>query len=206
MKKKFKFTTTASLALSVVMLLFTGAGCISLTGSEQQALYDIGNKLVEKLDELYAKKDKESLPGDAPVVIPENPEAGIHKDFPKLVWKYGGMYQYQVPKNVWYGTMKATKTKVTMDYTGAPSWFTKTGSDATCVVCVFYEDPANPGTFIGGKFDWISFSRKFRDLDHVYGPTPYNGWDPAWGAYVPAIVIIIDYKGDPGNWMIFYAK
>lgn len=45
--------------------------------------------------------------------------------------------------------------------------------------CLFYKDSS--GSWIGGKFDWISTDRTTRDFDNVNGhdgKPPYVGWNP----------------------------
>ena len=46
-------------------------------------------------------------------------------------------------------------------------------SSADALACVFYKDGK---TFKGGKFEWISYSRKTRSFGNI--TTRYAGWDP----------------------------
>ena len=46
-------------------------------------------------------------------------------------------------------------------------------TDANALACVFFKDGK---TFKGGKFEWISYSRKTRSFGNISGH--YNGWDP----------------------------
>ena len=46
-------------------------------------------------------------------------------------------------------------------------------TDANALACVFFKDGK---TFKGGKFEWISYSRKTRSFGNISGN--YNGWDP----------------------------
>ncbi len=45
-------------------------------------------------------------------------------------------------------------------------------TDASAVACFFVQK--SDGSWVGGKSDWISSSRKTRDLNNVYAG--YNGW------------------------------
>lgn len=55
---------------------------------------------------------------------------------------------------------------------GFAAWGSSDPHDSSrSLVCAFVKDSA--GRWVGGKFDWISTDRLFRDLDHLYN---YNGW------------------------------
>jgi len=96
--------------------------------------------------------------------------------------------------------MKSTPNRVDFDYTGAPQYFVKSGSDTPFIVCAFYDN--GDGTFVGGKFDWIGYSRKNRDLKHIT-EGKYNGWDNQYPGQAPAYVVMLDYGENAGRWLIF---
>ena len=52
------------------------------------------------------------------------------------------------------------------------------GPHGGAIACLFVLD--NDGKWVGGKFDWISSSRRTRGFENIYGTGPegaYGGWD-----------------------------
>ena len=47
--------------------------------------------------------------------------------------------------------------------------------DAGCTICALFCFVS--GKWVGGKFDWISTSRRTRSFENIHGG--YNGWDPS---------------------------
>jgi len=135
--------------------------------------------LKRKVDELDSDKQEEGsqetpatepTPTPEPIPAPEQPKS----DNPKLNWCWGG-----------FDGSKATETdkaqiknlKVSSDglsYEWAAGGCENLGANSKddkdhTIACLFLEDGR------GGKFDWISTSRKTRDFKNIHGG--YKGWD-----------------------------
>ena len=203
MKKKSGFTDVVTITVIAIIALvaFAFGGCTTikkevskLEASIKQNARDFRDNLLAKMDLKYEKvKPVEPAPGTPPV-------GGI----PNFVWKYGGEYRFQKCTEAWWGKMTATPNRVVFDYTGAPQWFTKSGTSTPFIVCAFYWDGALQA-YVGGKFDWVGFSRTSRDLDHITSGK-YNGWDNQYPGQSPAYVVMLDYGENAGRWLIFKAQ
>lgn len=103
-------------------------------------------------------------------------------DYSLLNWKYGGFNATGAAwkEGVIIADLKVNKNR--MDYRwvngNCQALGASSHTDANCI-CAFFG--LVDGKWIGGKFDWISTSRTFRELDHLKG---YKGWE--WSAYEKA--------------------
>lgn len=59
--------------------------------------------------------------------------------------------------------------------TDLSAWGQSHGSASSALACFFVK--RSDGSWVGGKFDWISSSRNSRDLSHI--KARYNGWSLA---------------------------
>ena len=59
--------------------------------------------------------------------------------------------------------------------TDLSAWGLSHGNASGALACFFVK--RNDGSWVGGKFDWISSSRQSRDLSHI--KSRYNGWSLA---------------------------
>lgn len=94
--------------------------------------------------------------------------------FSSFDWSFGGFNgssaQLSSPR---IGNLRISGDSLTYSWTGETLRAWGLGdSDAGALACLFVQKA--DGTWIGGKFDWISTSRTSRGLEHVYG---YNGWN-----------------------------
>ena len=166
-----------------------GTGCASarakLSGQMKLVERDARDNLLERMDKLFGNRE-------SPPDLAEPAEPVV---LPYLEWKFGD-FKPAAPVALWRGVMSATRTHVSLDYTGCPAWFEAMDNDnLMCEVAVFYEDG---GRLIGGKFDWINFPRSARELTHTLD---YKGWDGRYADRVPACVIIVNTQNR--EWMFF---
>ena len=95
--------------------------------------------------------------------------------FAQLKWNYGG---FKGGAATLESSTRISKLQVNsggMSYSWASGGCEKLGAasstDAACVACLFCHIG---GEWIGGKFDWISTSRRTRDFKNIR--SSYNGW------------------------------
>lgn len=94
--------------------------------------------------------------------------------FSSLNWSYGGFNGSAAAlSSARIGNFNISGNKMTYSWTGdtLSSW--GLGNDQADALCCLFVKKAD-GTWVGGKFDWISTSRTSRTLEHVTGG--YNGW------------------------------
>lgn len=104
----------------------------------------------------------------------EEPVADVDDvDFASLKWKFGGKdgskAKLDSPR-----VSGAKATAKTLSYTwdvGLSGWGLANG-DAGALACLFVE--REDGEMVGGKFEWVSTSRKTRSLGNVL--SGYGGW------------------------------
>ena len=91
-----------------------------------------------------------------------------------LSWRYGGIggggYK---PSGVSISGLRANKGGLSFKYnTNLSAWGHGHG-DINAYACMFVQ--TSSGSWVGGKFDWISSSRSSRDFNNVY--SGYGGWN-----------------------------
>ena len=114
--------------------------------------------------------------------LPEAPDNYLDEEnFSAFDWNFGG---FGGGKSVWggdpgngsgpvIGDLKMSKDGLSFKYeNGLAGWGLK-DDEAEALACLFVKD--KDGKWIGGKFDWISTSRRTRDFENIY--SGYNGWD-----------------------------
>ena len=114
-------------------------------------------------------------------------------DFSLLQWNYGAFDGG--------GAKLASKPRITglkvnnsgMTYSwksgGCENLGAASASDASCVACLFCY---HGGKWIGGKFDWISTSRRTRDFKNIHDS--YHGWSPSVFSKATAYAFVIVSK------------
>ncbi len=115
-------------------------------------------------------------PAAAPGVI-EEPSAASESadaiDFSKLKFCWGGFggSKAKISGRARIKNLKVTGKGISYGWEagGCEDLGAANASDASCLACLFVEDGR------GGKFDWISTSRRTRDLKNI--ETGYGGWD-----------------------------
>ena len=104
-------------------------------------------------------------------------DAGVAPDeigYGSLSWRYGGIggggYK---PTGVSISGLKANSGGLSFKYnTNLSAWGYAPG-DCGAYACMFVQTES--GSWVGGKFDWISSSRSSRDFKNVY--SGYAGWN-----------------------------
>ena len=114
--------------------------------------------------------------------------------FSDLNWSYGGFDGASAEvSDVSIGGLVVDGRGLRFEYETDLSSWGLSHSDAGALACLFVQK--EDGTWVGGKFDWISSSRKTRGFENIYGG--YNGWNlsnvPA-GANVAFCIVSRDGK------------
>lgn len=93
--------------------------------------------------------------------------------FGSFKWIYGGFNGASaVHSGVNISGLKISKGGFSFHYdTNLSAWGLSHG-DASALACFFVQK--GDGSWVGGKFDWISSSRTYRDLNHLH--IGYGGW------------------------------
>ena len=95
-------------------------------------------------------------------------------DYGSLSWRYGGIggggYK---SSGVSISGLRANSGGLSFKYnTNLSAWGYWNG-DCYGYACLFVQTTS--GSWVGGKFDWISSSRSSRDFNNIYGG--YRGWN-----------------------------
>ena len=97
--------------------------------------------------------------------------------FAQLKWKYGGFNGAKASLETSTRISKLSVNSGGLSYSWASGGCERLGAssstDANCLACLFC---LIDGEWVGGKFDWISTSRRTRDFVNIRGQ--YNGWRP----------------------------
>ena len=157
--------------------LFAMCGCATFESmGGMEALDKLAEKWKDKLEQ-----SKPEIPPETPPTKPEpdKPVVGDAVPFSSLQWVYGGfkangavLSTPRLSNASCNGRVYYYKWDV-----GLNSWGLGNG-DAGAICAVFIE---RDGKWIGGKFDWVSTSRSFRELKHLES---YNTW-PSSGIKLP---------------------
>lgn len=113
--------------------------------------------------------------------------------YSSLSWKWGGL---DASRATLADGARIRSLKVSGDGLSY-SWETggceklgaSSSTDASCIACLFCRIG---GKWLGGKFDWISTSRRTRDLKNV--ASGYNGWDKSAVSRADAYAFVIVSK------------
>lgn len=90
-----------------------------------------------------------------------------------LRWTYGGVNgSGAVQSGVSISGLSMGKNSLSFTYNRNLSAWGYSNGDASALACFFVQK--SDGSWVGGKFDWISSSRTSRDLSHTRN---YNGWN-----------------------------
>ncbi len=139
-------------------------GCKSLDITKIERLDRLAEKWKAKLEKYKGKEDKPS---------PETgkPSAVDQLDYSVLRWDYGGFNgagaTLDSPR---ISNLRTDGRNLHYKWDVGLGGWGLAHSDAGAICAVFFE---RNGTWIGGKFDWVSTSRAHRELKHV---EYYNNW------------------------------
>ena len=107
-----------------------------------------------------------------------DPSLGAPDEVPygSLSWRYGGVSGGGYQKSgVEISGLKAGRNDLSFKYKKDLSAWGYGSGDASAYACMFVQ--TSSGSWVGGKFDWISSSRSSRDLKNV--TSGYGGWSLA---------------------------
>lgn len=146
---------------------------------EQNRLADEAERAMDEPAPAPAVADAASeVTDNPPAVADTTPAVADAVDFPLLRWCWGG---FNGGKAVPAGGARITSLDVRSDglsYRWASGGCELLGAasstDASCIAALFV---SIDGTWRGGKFDWISTSRRTRDFKNIL--EGYQGWDKA---------------------------
>ena len=100
--------------------------------------------------------------------------AGDSVPFSSLRWSYGGVHASGAsPSAVTISGLSCSKNGLSFHYVRNLSAWGLSNSNAHALACLFVQK--SDGSWVGGKFDWISSSRTTRDFKNINGG--YNGWN-----------------------------
>lgn len=189
------FLATLAVAFAAFAAALIISGCASLTQDEIARLDKIFWQWVEKQE---AKGETppsvEPMPDTPPPQTPPMPDSSDAVAFDKLRWLYGGFNGSKAARDGGVALSNLTiKNGNRLFYRwekGLSAWgLAHTDPGAICAV--FFE---RDGTWIGGKFDWVSTSRADRELKHVesYNNWPQSGIKLPWNGRVAFVVVSKD--------------
>lgn len=118
--------------------------------------------------------------------------AGDAVPFSSLRWSYGGVNGAGAqPSAVSISGLSCSRSGLAFRYnTNLSAWGLSYG-DANALACLFVQK--SDGSWVGGKFDWISSSRTTRGFENIFGG--YNGWSLA-GVPNPCSVAFVIIDGN----------
>ena len=153
--------TTPTFLPAVLSLFLAAAGCedadskkgVSWNGSSKPA----------------AKVSAESADAEGAV-------DGDEIAFSALSWNYGGVNGRSAqPSDVSIHGLRTDPESLSFSFSKDLSAWGLSRTDAGALACFFVQK--SDGSWVGGKFDWISSSRTSRSLENVR--TGYSGWSLA---------------------------
>ena len=167
---------TLAILLPLVAIL-TGCSTVpTMSDADVQLLFDtsvtlLRERLAEQPDEITGDATGTTTPTSSADT------ASDEVDYSSLQWVYGGFNGAGASLDDAARISNLTFNTSTLYY----KWLNSTGCEdlgATSsgdynatLACVFFQK--SDGTWVGGKFDWISTSRTSRGLDHC---SFYSGW------------------------------
>lgn len=154
-------TLRALCALSCVALL--GLGCES--ASEGNSSYYAPSRAKDDASSTETNSTEE-ISGD------ETAAAVDQVDFGSLRWTYGGIHGKGSPSGVSISGLRISGSSLSFTYNTDLSAWGYSKDEVAAYACLFVQK--EDGSWVGGKFDWISSSRSSRGLENVLGG--YEGW------------------------------
>lgn len=172
--------------------VFLLSGCVSTTGTfselTTQALDEVyqnwvaSGQLAASISNYVASAQSDPVvvaPGETPVTPEPAVSEADEAPFSQLKWVYGGFNGSGAEYSEGQPLIRSlTANKSTMYYAWAgpdlsrnARWGYSSG-DPGAVACLFVQKA--DGSWVGGKFEWISTSRTSRGFENIYDG--YNGW------------------------------
>ena len=170
-------TLRALCALSCVALL--GLGCES--ASEGNSSYyapsrvkdgETTNGASNTSTNDVSSDEGDSDEGDSDYGTDEELAAADQVDFGSLRWTYGGVKGKGSPSGVSISGLHIGGSSLSFKYNKDLSAWGYSKDEVAAYACLFVQK--EDGSWVGGKFDWISSSRSSRGLENVF--KGYEGW------------------------------
>ena len=118
------------------------------------------------------------------------PSAEDAVDFSLLTWKYGGFNgaSARLASRPRISSLSVSSSGMSYAWVsgGCEDLGASSYTDAACLACLFC---LIDGKWVGGKFDWISTSRRTRGFENIRGN--YNGWPPNATTRASAFAFVI---------------
>lgn len=126
-----------------------------------------------------------------PTNQPEDSPDGVA--FPSLSWRFGGFNGADASlSSPRIASLSAKASGLSFKWQNGLSSWGLADDDASAIAALFVQLP--DGSWIGGKFDWISTSRSSRDFKNIY--EGYNGWSLSGLANpCPACFVVVSRDG-----------
>lgn len=126
-----------------------------------------------------ANSSTATKPNNNSTTSTSNAEAGSPDavSFGAFKWSYGGINGSGARKtSASIGGLRFSRTGLSYSWTGPnlSSWGLS-NSDTSAYACLFVKK--SDGSWVGGKFDWVSSSRTTRDFKNIF--EKYHGWSLA---------------------------
>jgi len=179
------------LAFIFVWGLTSIVGCKSFDATSIERLDELADKWKAKLEK---HKGEEEKPSPTPTPTPDNPPSIDQLDYSVLRWNFGGFNgagaKLDSPR---ISGLKTDGRNLHYKWdVGLSGWGLSHG-DAGAICAVFFD---RGGTWVGGKFDWVSTSRAHRELKHVesYNNWPSSGIKLPWSGRVAFVVVSANGK------------
>ncbi len=129
----------------------------------------------------------------SPTPNTESGDAADAASFGSFRWSYGGINGGGARKtSASIGGLRFSRTGLSYSWTGSNlSAWGMSNSDTSAYACLFVKK--SDGSWVGGKFDWVSSSRTTRDLKNVL--QGYHGWSLS-GVPNPCDAAFVIVSGD----------
>lgn len=170
----------AALIFGAVLGLLA-AVALSGCATSRSDIYAALDEIIAAYDEWQAQRPPKPAEPSAPAEpTPDTPAAPADDalDYALLRWSYGGFHGAGAVRDL------VTLADLRLDAGGARyrwdvdlSAWGIAHTDADALACAFLRNES--GAWVGGKFDWVSSSRTYRDFKHFGSAAPssgYNGW------------------------------
>lgn len=177
-------------------IIFGGCGCAHGDIDRLRGKWEAVAAALEDLKDAgndAAEIGNGEKPADTPADTPaQSAAAGDEVEFARFQWKFGGFNGAGAQRDMSVELANLKNNGRVVSYTwvkGLSAWgFGHTDAGAICAIFVQQAD----GSWVGGKFDWISTSRASRELKHLEN---YNGWNMTLPINAPVAFVVVSADG-----------
>lgn len=196
-----------ALLIGVTIILLALASCmqfgcqsIPISDADAQLLFDravtgIREHLAELPEQTSTLDPQQATNPTTPDPTPDTSADAIN--YTALKWQYGGINAASSPLDTTARIANLSASSKSLSYSwqsgGCQALGASSDSDYSKTLCAaFFLQP--DGSWVGGKFDWISTSRTDRELKHMIGPGYYSNWsqfDPSKSTAIAFVIISV---------------